>query len=193
MSNEQQQLIENAILRDFQQGRLNRRQFMQLMLMVGMGAAGVSALAGNANRVNALPLQGTPAASTRPLTPTFYQWIIDLHPGVQDVNKAFGDLNFQIAPVSGFDVARFVAEGKNQQSTWDVYVGMTPFVEMASLIKAGVIEPWDNYIPKDVIDDILPAIRAECTVDGKLYSWPFFLDIIVQGNNGTLIKNAGLT
>ena len=57
---------------------------------------------------------------------------------------------------------------------------MTPFVEMASLIKAGVIEPWDDYIPKDVLDDMLPSIRAECTVDGKLYSWPFLLDIIVQ-------------
>ena len=192
MSNEQQQLIENALLNDLQQGRINRRQFFQLMIMAGMGVAGVSALAGNASTVNALPLQGTPAASTRPLTPTFYQWIIDLHPGVQDVNKAFGDLNFQIAPVSGFDVARFVAEGKNQQSTWDVYVGMTPFVEMASLIKAGVIEPWDNYIPKDVIDDLIPSIRAECTVDGKLYSWPFFLDIIVEGYNSTITTKAGL-
>ena len=52
---------------------------------------------------------------------------------------------------------------------------------MSALIKADVIEPWDNYIPKDVIDDIIPSIREECTVDGKLYSWPFLLDIIGMG------------
>ena len=52
---------------------------------------------------------------------------------------------------------------------------------MSAFIKAGVIEPWDNYIPKDVIDDIIPSIRAECTVDGKLYSWPFLLDVIGIG------------
>ena len=48
-------------------------------------------------------------------------------------------------------------------------------------IKAGVIEPWDNYIPKEVIDDIIPSIREECTIDGKLYSWPFLLDVIGSG------------
>src|SRR5437762_3554017 len=78
------------------------------------------------------------AASTRPLTPTFYQWIVDLHPSLPQVNKQFPDLNFQIAPVQGFGIERFVAEGKNKESTWDVYVGMTPFVEMKALIKADV-------------------------------------------------------
>jgi ABC-type glycerol-3-phosphate transport system substrate-binding protein len=183
MNSEQQYIIETGLRNELAQGRITRRQFIQAMIMLGLGAAGIGAL--GAPSLTAL-------AQDRPLTPTFYQWIIDLHPGVQDVNKTFKDLNFQIAPVQGFDVARFIAEGKNQQSTWDVYVGMTPFVEMASLIKADVIEPWDKYIPKDVIDDMIPSIREECTVDGKLYSWPFLLDIIVQGYNSTITNKAGV-
>jgi len=179
------QSIENALRNDLKQGRLTRREFMQLMVMAGLGLSGASALG--------MPSLTARAQSSRPLTPTYYQWIIDLHPGVQDIDKTFPNLNMQIAPVSGFGVERFIAEAKNKQSTWDVYVGMTPFVEMAGLIKAGVIEPWDDYIPKEIIDDILPSIRAECTVDGKLYSWPFLLDIIVQGNNGAIIQKAGLT
>jgi multiple sugar transport system substrate-binding protein len=183
MNSEQQYLIETSLRNELAQGRITRRQFIQAMIMVGLGAAGIGAL-------------GAPSfaalAQDRPLTPTFYQWIYDNHPLVSDFNKNYKDLNAQIAPVAGFDVARFVAEGKNQQSTWDVYVGMTPFVEMASLIKADVIEPWDNYIPKDVLDDMIPSIREECTVDGKLYSWPFLLDIIVEGYNSTLTTKAGL-
>ena len=183
MNSDQQYILENGLRTELAQGRITRRQFLQAMMLVGLGAAGIGAL-------------GAPSfaalAQDRPLTPTFYQWIIDLHPGVQDVNKDFKDLNFQIAPVQGFDVARFIAEGKNQQSTWDVYVGMTPFVEMASLIKAGVIEPWDKYIPKEILDDMIPSIREECTVDGKLYSWPFFLDIIVQGYNSAVTTKAGI-
>ena len=35
---------------------------------------------------------------------------------------------------------RFVAEAKNGESTWDVYVGQTPFVEMSAMIEADVIE-----------------------------------------------------
>ncbi len=185
MRREEEYLIENALLNELAQGRISRRQFLQMSIMAGLGLAGVSAL----GAPSLTALAQTPA---RPLTPTFYQWIIDLHPSIPDYNKTFPDLNFQIAPVAGFDVARFIAEGKNKQSTWDVYVGMTPFVEMASLIKADVIEPWDKYIPKEVIDDILPAIRDECTVDGKLYSWPFLLDIIVQGYNADITTKAGI-
>ncbi|HEY0583270.1 MAG TPA: extracellular solute-binding protein, partial [Chloroflexota bacterium] len=136
------------------------------------------------------------AASTRPLTPTFYQWIVDLHPSLPQVNDAYkqsGPLNFQIAPVQGFGIDRFVAEAKDKTSTWDVYVGMTPFVEMSALIQADVIEPWDNYIPKEVLNDIIPSIRDECTVNGQLYSWPFLLDIITLGWNKSQSDAAGVT
>ncbi len=111
------------------------------------------------------------------------------HPGGE---RQFPGINYQIAPVEGFGIERFVAEAKNKQSSWDVYVGQTPFVEMSAFIKAGVIEPWDNYIPKDVIDDIIPSIREECTVDGKLYSWPFLLDVIGSGWHSGITGKAGL-
>jgi multiple sugar transport system substrate-binding protein len=205
MNDQQKQIIEETLADALALGQISRRQFMQGMIATGLGLSGAAILAAcGANPTTAPPIAPTAAgtqapvatsgapSSTRGLTPTFYQWIIDLHPGIPDVNKQFAGLNFQIAPVQGFDIARFVAEGKNKQSTWDVYVGMTPFVEMASLIKADVIEPWDPYIPKDVIDDMIPSIRDECTVNGKLYSWPFLLDIIVQGYNVSITNKAGL-
>jgi multiple sugar transport system substrate-binding protein len=133
-------------------------------------------------------------ASNRPLTPTFYAWIPDTHPAVKTVSDDFAKttpLNFQIAPVEGFGIDRFVAEARDKNSTWDVYVGMTPFVEMTALVQADVIEPWDNYIPKDVLNDILPAIKEECSIDGKLYCWPFLLDICVLGTNTALSQKAG--
>ena len=102
------------------------------------------------------------------------------------------DSNYQIAPVEGFGIERFVAEAKDKRSTWDVYVGQTPFVEMSAFIKAGVIEPWDNYIPKEVINDIIPSIREECTVDGKLYSWPFLLDVAGCSWHSGITGKAGL-
>jgi ABC-type glycerol-3-phosphate transport system substrate-binding protein len=202
MKREEEYLIRNALLAEMQRGRISRRQFMLRMLAAGLGLSGVGvALAGCAP---AAPTQApatqapaaateAPAAAGRLLTPTFYQWMVDNHPAIEDVNSAFpGGVNFQIAPVEGFNVARFVAEAANKTSTWDVYVGMTPFVEMAGLIKSGAIEPWDNYIPKEVIDDLIPSIREECTVDGKLYSWPFLLDVIVQAYNSDLATKAGI-
>jgi multiple sugar transport system substrate-binding protein len=176
--------------------RLTRRQ-----VLVDVGAP----VAGGLLAASFLPATGfasprlaAPAqqAAARPLTPTFYQWIVDLHPSLPQVNDAFkstAPLNFQIAPVQGFGIDRFVAEARDKSSTWDVYVGMTPFVEMSALIQADVIEPWDNYIPQDVLNDLIPSIRNECTVDGKLYSWPFLLDIIIMGLNGGQASQASVT
>jgi ABC-type glycerol-3-phosphate transport system substrate-binding protein len=182
--NEQELILQQALRQQMLQGRMTKREFLTRSLIAGMGAAGV----GVASKYGI----GTARAADRPLTPTFYQWIVDLHPALPQVNEKFPGINFQIAPVEGFGIERFVAEAKSGESTWDVYVGMTPFVEMSAMIKADVIEPWDNYIPKEVIDDIIPSIRAECTVDGKLYSWPFLLDVIGMGWHSGLTGKAKL-
>ena len=181
--NEQGDLRQEAWRQQMLRGQIDRREFLTRSLAAGLGMAGV----GVAARLGI----GT-AFADRPLTPTFYQWIEDLHPGIPKVNARFPGINYQIAPVEGFGIERFVAEAKKGESTWDVYVGMTPFVEMSQMIQADVIEPWDNYIPKEVIDDIIPSIRKECTVDGKLYSWPFLLDVIGMGWHSGLTKQAGL-
>lgn len=203
----EQEVMQQVLAEQMRQGRISRRQFMKTMVAAGMGLGGVAVLAAcgtPAPAATAVPPTAAPAAATvapaataasagsRILTPTFYQWIMDLHPGIPDFNKSFGQVNAQIAPTQGFDIARFVAEAKNGESTWDVYVGDTPFVEMGDLIKAGVIEPWDPYIPKDVLDDMIPSIREEGTVDGKFYSWPFFMDIIVQAYNSDITNKAGI-
>ena len=156
----------------------------------GAGAAlfGVSALFGAGNAFA--------RTQARPLTPTFYQWIYGLYPDIPaKINKEYGKkhpLDAKIAPVQGFGIDRFVAEAKKKKSTWDVYVGMTPFVEMGSLIDSGTIEPWDNYIPKSVLADLIPSIRQEATYEGHMWSFPFLLDIIIQANNGELVEKAGL-
>ena len=206
MSNKDIEQAGANLYSQLQQGRISRRQFMQALAATGLGAVGVSVLAACGTPAPtaapaAAPTAAPAAAATaapaaaaeRPLTPTFYQWIEDLHPAIKGtVNPKFPGLNYQIAPTQGFDVARFIAEAKAGESTWDTYVGVTPFVEMGQLIASGAIEPWDPYMPKEMLDDMLPAIREECSVDGKLYVWPFLLDVIVEAQNNALIKAAGL-
>lgn len=196
---EQERAIQQGLRQQLLAGQISRRDFMTRMMVAGLGLSGVSALSACATAPVEIPGSETSgggegaAAAERPLTPTFYQWIEDLHPSIPGVNEQFEGLNYQIAPVEGFGIERFVAEAKNEESTWDVYVGMTPFVEMTQLIEADVIEPWDDYIPADVLDDIIPAIREECTVDGKLYSWPFLLDIAGMSWNSEITEAAGIS
>jgi len=167
---------------------ITRADLLKRGAAAGAGIYGLSALFG----------AGTALAGmeARALTPTFYQWIYGLYPDIpKAINKDYAKthkLDAKIAPVQGFGIDRFVAEAKKKKSTWDVYVGMTPFVEMAALIQSGTIEPWDKYIPKSVLADLIPSIRAEATYQGNIWSFPFLLDIIIQAWNGELVKKAGL-
>src|SRR5687767_2839145 len=181
---EQEYILQAAARQDLLCGKIDRREFLTRSLAAGLGLAGVGTVATSGI--------GAAFAQDRPLTPTFYQWIEDLHPAIPAVNAKFPGINYQIAPVEGFGIERFVAEAKNKESTWDVYVGQTPFVEMSAMKAADVIEPWDDYIPKEVLDDIIPSIREENTIDGKMYGWPFLLDVIGNSWHSGLTTQAGL-
>jgi multiple sugar transport system substrate-binding protein len=170
------------------EANLDRRELLHRAAAAGLALPTISILAS----------AGSAFARTtaRPLTPTFYQWIYNIHPDIPGkINKQYSrthKLDAKISPVQGFGIERFVAEAKQKKSTWDVYVGMTPFVEMAQLIASGVIEPWDKYLPASVKRDIIPSILKEVSYQGHIWSWPFLLDIIVQARNAEIVQKAGL-
>jgi multiple sugar transport system substrate-binding protein len=188
MTTDDQELFEDLLDDEEFAPELTRADVLKRGAAAGAALWGVSALFG----------AGTAFAGTqaRPLTPTFYAWIDGLYPDIfKGINKDYAkrhSLDAKIAPVQGFGIDRFVAEAKKKKSTWDVYVGMTPFVEMAALIEAGVIEPWDKYISKSVLNDLIPSIRREATYQGHIWSFPFLLDIIIQAWNAELVEKAGL-
>lgn len=187
MTMDERDKLEELLAEELEAG-MTRGDVLKRGTAAGAGIYGLSAVFG----------AGTALAGmeARALTPTFYQWIYGLYPDIPaKINKDYARthrLDAKIAPVQGFGIDRFVAEAKKKKSTWDVYVGMTPFVEMAALIESGTIEPWDNYIPKSVLNDLIPSIRAEATYKGKIWSFPFLLDIIIQAWNGELVAKAGL-
>lgn len=141
-------------------------------------------------------VSGCHSEGATPLSPIFQNWVINLHPDIQrEVNEDFratAALAPVVAPPGGVDVADFIQEAKLHTSSWDMYVGMTPWVELARLVDKRVIQPWDQYVAADVVGELLPRVRAEATLDDHLYSWPFLLDVVVQGWNGELVERAGL-
>ncbi len=145
----------------------------------------------NLNGVRAIAPRSALAQGDRPLTPAFYSWVTKLHPAIDIFNKSFVGLNPH-PPAVNLSNEAFAAEARNKASSWDVFIGATPFTDLGELIQADVIEPWDRYIPEDVLNDLHPAVRAECSVDGKLYQWPFLLDVVVQGWNSAILRKAGL-
>ncbi|MBA2520266.1 MAG: extracellular solute-binding protein [Chloroflexia bacterium] len=169
-------------------GRVDRRTVMRRAAALGISAPVAAALA----RASARPAR---AAEEGNLEITYYQWILDLHSPITGINSEFNEtfpLNAEVAPTQGFGFDRFVAEARDEMSTWDMYIGVTPFLEMIQLANSGVIEPWDSFLPEGLLESMIPAIREEGSYDGGFYVWPFLLDVIVQGWNASLVEAAGL-
>ena len=164
---------------------LTRRAFIRRSAGVALAASPV---------VSALAACGENGESAGVVTAGFQDWILRLHPAIeQSVGSVYASSH--AAPAiqrGGASATRLALDAVEKTSAWDAYVGMTPFDDMAGLVEAGAIEPWDGHIPSVVLDDIDPAIRRECTLGGKLYAWPFLLDVTLQGWNAELVERAGL-
>lgn len=170
-------------------GRSSRREVIQRAAALGIAAPVVAALG------NVAAVAHAAAAEEGTLSVTAYDWIINLHPVLGDVNDDFNEtfpLDAQVAPTQGFGIERFVQEARDETSTWDMYIGATPFLEMIQLVESGAIEPWDSYLPEGFLDTLPDSIRNEGTYDGQFYVWPFLLDVTVQSWNGALVEQAGL-
>jgi multiple sugar transport system substrate-binding protein len=171
------------LFRDAMSGRISRREVMKRGAALGLSATVLGALTQESMR--------SALAQDRDMIFTVYQWQFDLHPTWTQVMEE-GGVQVDIAPVAGFSFDRFVAESQEQKSTWDVYTGVTPFLEMIALADTGTIEPWDPYLPAGTLEDLLPATREEGTYNGSLYVFPLLLDVIVQGWNAEIVAKAGL-
>jgi multiple sugar transport system substrate-binding protein len=181
-------LATRALFADALAGRIDRRTLFTRAAALGLSVPVLGALANETART-AL------AADPDTLELTFYDWMLDLHSPIQLVNADFGatyPLKADVAPTAGFSTDIFLTEAAEQSSTWDVYGGVTPFLEMIQLVESDVIEPWDPYIPEGLLDTIFPPIREEGSYQDQFYVWPFLLDVIVQGWNSDLVAKAGL-
>lgn len=170
--------------RDALTGKISRREVLVRGAALGLSAPVIAALAQET-------IRGTLAAEEGSPTATFYDWELNLHPGIYDVGDAQG-VTVEVAPTENFGNDRFIAEANDQSSTWDMYGGVTPFLEMLQLVATGTIEAWDPYVTDEIKNDLFPATLAEGSVDGSWYVWPLLLDICVQANNAGILTKAGI-
>jgi multiple sugar transport system substrate-binding protein len=182
------ELATRRLFADALAGRIDRRTLLGRAAALGLSAPVAFSLANETARTALAGNEGN-------LEITYYNWILSLHSPVELVNAEFSEtfpLTAEIAPTENFGIDRFLTEAAEQTSTWDMYIGVTPFLEMVQMVEADIIEPWDEYLPEGLIDTFFAPIRAEGSYDGKFYVWPFLLDVIVQGWNSDLVTKAGL-
>ncbi len=185
-------------------GKITRAGFARRAAQLGLSAAGIGAFL-QAYRPATARADIEAADAARPRASSgmanlgFYSWILDFNPQITPLTKEYNAKNkdaqvqISVAPTTNFSTQKFLLEARRHTSSWDVYVGMTPFVEMAQLQAAGAIEPWDAYMPASVVADMPAPVREEGTINGKIYDWPMLLDISGMQWRKSMFKAAGVT
>jgi ABC-type glycerol-3-phosphate transport system substrate-binding protein len=166
---------------------VNRRDLLR-------GALAASAVSPLALRRRDVLAQASPTAAPEELTIGYYDWLQAFFRSPLDrFNADFAALPIAARTLdSAGGPTLYLMEAEDQRSSYDFLLGPTPFVEMQALVDAGAIEPWDPYLPAGLLDDLPAAIRAEGSIDGKLYSWPFVFEPVCQGWNPEIVEKAGL-
>ena len=188
----------------FAKDKLSRKRFVSRMGAIGASAATIGAFlqAYKPGAVEAAERAAAqrPASPSNQVTITVYSWITSLNPPIYDAVKAYNALHkdrppvvLQLAPTVNFSINTFLLEARHHKSTWDVYFGTTPFVEMSQLYATGAVEPWDPYVSSSFMSDLFPAVRQEASVGGKLIDFPMLLDSIGYGYRKDYFKAAGIT
>ena len=110
---------------DSMKGRIDRRQILKRAAALGVAAPAAAAL------VQMATISQAAAVDEGTLSITYYDWILNLHPSVNTINDDFSatfPLSAEVAPTQGFGIDRFIAEARDGTSTWDAYIGATPFL-----------------------------------------------------------------
>ncbi len=70
-------------------------------------------------------------------------------------------------------------------------IGQVDAHQIWDLIADGALEPLDNWISKEMKDELLPDVRKNCTIDGKLYYLPWDVCYLIFYRNRELAARAG--
>ncbi|MDB5059540.1 MAG: extracellular solute-binding protein family 1, partial [Chloroflexi bacterium] len=184
-------------------GRTTRAKFMKRAAQLGLTATAIGAFLKAYNPATATSdiaaAEAAPAAATGVANLGFYSWILNFNPQIAPLTKEYNakykdaQVKINVAPTTAFSTQKFLLEARRKTSSWDVYVGMTPFVEMAQMQAAGALEPWDAYMPASVRNDMPMSVQQEGMINGKMYDWPMLLDISSLQWRKSMFKQAGIT
>jgi len=128
------------------------------------------------------------SASPSKLRVGVYAYITNIFPFDEMVaryEKTHPGVEMEILPIAGEEAAwqaltqKMQLEAQHQESSWDILIGVTPFVEPGTLAKLGLVRPLDDLLPEEMFDDMYDGVREELkfSEDGKTYTLPWWTDV----------------
>ncbi len=154
-----------------------------------------------ATEAPAAPAAAQPAAPAegKPLRVALYaqyiQWF-PLEQALKDYQATHPDFKYEFLTLPAEEQAyaaltqKLQLEAQQQKAPYDVIFGPTPFIEPSFLAKLGLLEPLDDYFPKETWDDVYGGVQKEIkyTGDNKIYTYPFWSDVFGLIYRSSMLK-----
>lgn len=91
-------------------------------------------------------------------------------------------------------VQKMSLEARQGESSWDLLMGPTPWIEVGALARADALLAVDDLIGDEFKDSIVDAARNEATAgDGNMYCIPFWSDVVGFMDRPSLQADNGVT
>jgi multiple sugar transport system substrate-binding protein len=180
-------------------GQMSRRSFLTRAALLGVSATSAGALLNACGGSSGSSGSGSKGGN-KTIKLAVYSYIpanIDLqglasayeskNPGTKIEISTIPDT--LASDLSSF-VRKFTLEAKRGDATYDLIFGPTPWIEVAPLAEAGALEPFDKYLPKDVVSDMPGPVHQGNTYKGKIYGLPVWSDVVGFIYRKDLLKDA---
>ena len=109
------------------------------------------------------------------------------------------ELEIIIEPTPGSWGTKVAAQQKAGNLQWSAAGILQPFLFMAASVKTNSIQAFDPYIlaskepgASEVLSDMMPSIRADSSMDGKLYAFPYSVENIAMQYRKDYFDEAGI-
>lgn len=88
-------------------------------------------------------------------------------------------------------VSKLQMEAVRETSSYDFITASAAFLDVATCVQLGILEPLDALIPQEAKDDMLPSVYEEMQVEGKMYAFPMVIDVVGLIYRPSMLKNVG--
>lgn len=187
--------------------RFHPRPFTRRSMMGGTAAlgAGAALAACGGSRENAGDAAVPTGKTSGTLRVGHFGWVGNVAGDwLPEVASQFEEANdgvtVEIIPVASSEstrdalVQKLSLEARQGESSYDLLLGPTPWLETGALARAGAIHPLDDLMPDGFADNLVDAARAEVTAeDGKIYSIPFWSDVVGYIERPSLQEEHGIS
>lgn len=124
--------------------------------------------------------------------------VIDFDKIVSDYEAANPDVTIDVSVLSTDIttsdpfVQKFTLEARQEEASYDLIFGATPWIEVAPLAEAGALAPINELVDEDVLDGLLGPVREGVTYsDGNIYSLPTWTDVLGLIYRSDLLEEHG--